>query len=303
MKSKVEKIIKSNDLLLNIYDRTSTFLERIFISDERKIRKLFKEKLGREVNLENPITFNDKLQWLKLYWHDPVATKCADKYRVREYVSNTIGEEYLNKLIAVYESVDEIDIDALPQSFVLKCTHGSGLNVICKDKDKINWEKKFKSMKRWLRTDYYLHEREWVYKDIKPRIICEEYMEDESGELKDYKIFCFNGEPKMIEVDINRFSDHRRNLYDIDWNLLDLEIDVPSDSSVDVDSPDTLDEMLALSRKLSERFPHVRVDFYNVGSKIIFGELTFFDSSGFADFDPPEYDLKFGEYLELPKVN
>ena len=304
MKNTIKKLIKNNSLLLNLYDGTRTYYEKMFVSDEKKLRKLFKKRLNRELNLENPVKYNDKIQWLKLYWRDPLATKCADKYKVREFISETIGDEYLNELIAVYDSVDEIDIQALPQSFVLKGTHGSGYNIICKDKDKMNWKKEFKKMRRWLRLSYYLEEREWVYKDIKPRIICERYMEETNAEdLRDYKIFCFNGEPKLIQVDANRFNDHKRNYYDLDWNLLDISIDVPSDTETIIHPPERLSEMIVLSKVLSKKFPHVRVDFYEVDQKIIFGELTFFHSSGFGQFHPAEYEIEWGNYLELPKVN
>lgn len=304
MKNTIKKLIKNNSLLLNLYDRTRTYYEKMFVSDEKKLRKLFKKRVNRELNLKNPVKYNDKIQWLKLYWRDPLATKCADKYKVREFISETIGDEYLNELIAVYDSVDEIDIQALPQSFVLKGTHGSGYNIICKDKDKMNWKKEFKKMRRWLRLSYYLEEREWVYKDIKPRIICEKYMEEANAEdLRDYKIFCFNGEPKLIQVDANRFNDHKRNYYDLDWNLLDISIDVPSDTETIIHPPEKLSEMIELSKVLSKNFPHVRVDFYEVDQKIIFGELTFFHSSGFGQFNPPEYETEWGNYLELPKVN
>lgn len=304
MKNTIKKLIKNNSLLLNLYDRTRTNYEKMFVSDEKKLRKLFKKRLNRELNLKNPVKYNDKIQWLKLYWRDPLATKCADKYEVREFISETIGDEYLNELIGVYDSVEEIDIQALPQSFVLKGTHGSGYNVICKDKDKMDWKKEFKKMRRWLRLSYYLEEREWVYKDIKPRIICEKYMEETNAEdLRDYKIFCFNGEPKLIQVDANRFNDHKRNYYDLDWNLLDISIDVPSDTDTIIDPPEKLSEMIELSKVLSKNFPHVRVDFYEVDQKIIFGELTFFHSSGFGQFNPAEYEIEWGNYLELPKVN
>jgi hypothetical protein len=157
-----------------------------------------------------------KIISLVLYWRDPLAVICADKYEVRDYVKQKIGKEYLNELYGVYESIDELNKDTLPKSFVLKCTHGSGFNVICKDKEKMDWKREFRKIKRWLRTNYYFTSQEWVYKDIKPRIICEKYLEQEnSGELRDYRFFCFNGEPKFIAVDFNitNKSKTRRNLY------------------------------------------------------------------------------------------
>ena len=241
-------------------------------------------------------------QWLKLNWKDPLATKCADKYLVREIVKEKIGEEYLNDLIGVYDSVDEIDIDKLPSKFVLKGTHGSGFNIICKDKTKMNWKEEFKKMERWLKRNYYLKKREWVYKDIKPRIICEKYLEEkEAGELKDYKVFCFDGEPKLIQVDFDRFKEHKRNLYTLDWEFIDAEIKYHSDKTVIIRKPKILQEMLELSKVLSHGFPHVRVDFYYCENKIIFGELTFFHGSGMELFSPDHFELKLGSFLKLPK--
>src|SRR5690554_3478242 len=199
---KIREILKNNENIVRTYDKFKEFYYRHVISDEELIRKKFKKRLGRELELDNPIMYNDKLQWLKLNWYDPVATKCADKYEVREIIKEKIGEEYLNELIGVYESVDEIDIDKLPDKFVLKGTHGSGFNIICKDKSKMNWDEEFKKMRRWLRTNYYLQNREWVYKDITPRIICEKFLadDDEASSLTDYKVFCFNGRPTYCQV-------------------------------------------------------------------------------------------------------
>lgn len=275
---------------------------KYFISDKKLINKNFKKRFGRKVNFKNPEYYNDKIQWLKLYWRDPLATKCADKYEVRDYVKEKIGERYLNELLGVYESVEKIDLDKLPQSFVLKGTHGSGYNIICKNKDKMNWETEYKKMKTWLKESYYLKQREWVYKNIKPRIIAERYIEEnESGQLKDYKIYCFDGEPKIIGVVFNQSTNTKSNFYDLDWNLLDKEIGYPSDPSAIISKPDTLDEMLELSRKLSKDFPHVRVDFYDINNKVIFGELTFTSENGMGRFHPPEFEKELGSYLNLPK--
>lgn len=302
MSSKIRENLKNNEAIVRTYDKFKEFYYRHVISDEELIRKKFKKRLGREVDLENPIKFNDKLQWLKLNWHDPIATKCADKYEVREIVKEKIGEEYLNELIGVYESVDEINIDELPEKFVLKGTHGSGFNIICKDKNELNWDLEFKKMRLWLKNNYYLSKREWVYRDIKPRIICEKYLEEfETGELRDYKIFCFNGEPRLIQVDFDRFKNHKRNLYDLNWNLIDAKIQYPNDPFVKIDRPQKLCEMLKLSKKLSEDFPHVRVDFYHIDSKLIFGELTFFHGAGFEKFWPEDFEEKMGSWLQLPK--
>ena len=295
-------ILKKNEFITYMYDQSKKLYYKYLISDQYLIKKTFKQRLGRELDLENPVKFNDKLQWLKLYWYDPLAQICADKYRVRDFVAKKIGKEYLNDLYGVYESVSDLDLNKLPNSFVLKCTHGSGFNIICKNKEKINWKDEFKKIKRWLNTDYYLFKREWVYKDIKPRIICEKYLEEEqTGDLKDYKIFCFHGEPKLIMVVTDRFENQRRNFYDINWDLMDVSTRFPRENR-GFSKPPNLDEMLELSRVLSKDFPHVRVDFYNVRNKIIFGELTFFHDSGYGIYKPVEFEIKMGSWLDLSKI-
>jgi len=294
--------LKQIEVLTFLNDTFKKIYYKYFISGEKLISKRFYKRLGRDVNLVNPSKFNDKLQWLKLYWHDPIATKCADKYEVRQFVEEKIGDKYLNELLGVYESVDEINLDELPNSFVLKGTHGSGFNIICKDKYNMDWEKEYKKMKRWLRINYYWPFREWVYKDIKPRIICEKYLNDEEGKPpKDYKIFCFHGEPKLIQVDIDRFGSHKSNFYDTEWVLKNIEIENPSDKNIITQKPKGLSKMLELSKELSRDFPHARVDFYQVKGSIIFGEITFFHHSGFGEFRPPEFEEELGAYLQLPK--
>src|SRR5699024_1610504 len=264
-----------------IYETLKQFYFKNFFNDKKLIKHKFKRRIGRKVNLENPVKYNDKLQWLKLNWYDPVATKCADKYEVREYVTELLGKKYLNKLLAVYESVDQINLDELPNSFVLKGTHGSGFNIICKNKNKLNWKKEFKKMRRWMQINYYWANREWVYKDIKPRIICEKYMEDSSGKPpRDYKVFCFDGEPKLIQVDIDRFDQHKQNFYDTNWKFRNVEIEKPAAKEAIVEKPEKLEEMLQLSKILTSSFPHARADFYDWDGKIIFGEITFFHHSG-----------------------
>lgn len=301
MMSIKEKIIK-NDNFGFIYFKIKEYFYKYLISDEKQLRRVFKKKLGRVLELEYPIKYNDKLQWLKLNWYNSLAIKCADKYEVREYVEETIGKNYLNKLLAVYEDVNEIDIDKLPTKFVLKGTHGSGFNIICKDKNKMDWNKEFKKMKTWLKRKYYLSNGEWVYKGVKPRIICEEYLEDEIGQPPmDYKVFCFDGEPKLIQVDIDRFVGHTQQFFTPNWENLEIEIENPTESTTLVEKPDNLEKILELSEKLTKQFPHARADFYNIEGKIIFGEITFFHQSGFGRFNPPEYEIELGSYINLPK--
>lgn len=299
----IKKLIKKSEILMNTYRKSRGIYYTYCINDVKLIKKRFKVQLGRDLEINNPIKYNDKLQWLKLNWYDPVAIKCADKYGVREVVENTIGEHYLNEIYGVYESVDEININNLPNSFVLKATHGSGFNIVCKDKNKMDWKEEFKKMKGWLKTNYYLGNREWVYKDIKPRIICEKFIEQDDGaELRDYRFFCFNGEPKFVTVDfsINDKKKTRRNLYDLEWNLMNKEISYPKELELKVNKPEKLEEMINLSRKLSSSFPHARIDFYYINKKIIFGEITFFHQSGMGKIKPLEFEEEMGSWLNIP---
>ncbi|WP_404429629.1 ATP-grasp fold amidoligase family protein [Sutcliffiella horikoshii] len=297
----LKNLLNKSEPLVIIYDSIKQFYYKNLITDEKLISEQFKNQVGRELDLNNPVYFNDKLQWLKLNWRDPLASKCADKYEVRDFVKKTIGDQYLNKLYAVYESVDEIDIEKLPNSFVLKGTHGSGFNIICKDKRKIDWDDAFKTMRRWLRKSYYLHKREWVYKDIKPRIVCEKYLqEDNTGQLKDYKLHCFNGEPQIIQVDFDRYKGHKKNLYDAEWNFMEVEFNYPYDKDFIIERPKKLDEMIHLSRLLSKHFSYARVDFYLIDDKLIFGEITFFPASGMGKFIPQQFERQMGDLLTLP---
>ncbi|MCQ6526090.1 ATP-grasp fold amidoligase family protein [Bacillus mycoides] len=295
--------LRNNEFIVNLYDDLKRVYYEKCVTDEKLIKNEFQKKMGRNVNLENPTKFNDKLQWLKLNWFDSEATKCADKFGVRDFVKERIGGEYLNEIYKVYNSIDEINIDDLPNSFVLKGTHGSGFNIVCKDKSKLNWDEEFKKMKRWLRTNYYFQNREWVYRDIKPRIICEKFIEQGGEEeLRDYRFFCFNGEPKFISVDfsINDKKKTRRNLYDLEWNLMDQEISYPKELAIKVNKPNKLNEMIDLSKKIASDFPHARIDFYYIQEKIIFGEITFFHQSGMGRIMPPEFEEEMGVWLELP---
>ena len=300
----IKHLIKEIKPIVYIYYTLRGIYREYFIADIKFIKIQFRKMLNRELNIEMPEMYNDKLQWLKLNWRDPIASKCADKYGVREIIKEKIGEEYLNELYAVYENINEIDLDKLPKSFVLKGTHGSGFNIICKDKDKMDWKKEFKHMKRWLHTNYYVVNREWVYRDIKPRIICEKFIETENEEeLRDYRFFCFNGEPFFICVDlsITDKSRTRRNLYDLNWKLMDEEISYPKERNIKINKPEKLSEMIELSKQLAEGFPHVRIDFYNNNGKIIFGEMTFFHQNGYGIIRPKEFELKMGQKITLFK--
>ena len=290
--------------LIHIKDFSEQHILR-YLDDITFLKLYYRVFTGKSFDLENPQTFNEKIQWLKLYNQKPEYTVMADKYLAKEYVGKKIGEQYIIPLLGVWDNPDEINFEKLPDQFVLKCNHNSGTGMcICKDKSTLNIDKVKKKLKKGLNENFFLHGREWVYKNIPRKIIAEEYMTDESGyELKDYKIFCFNGVPKLIEVDFDRFTTgHKRNLYTTDWKLMDAEIKYKNVPDRKIDRPECLDKMLELAGKLSENIPHVRVDFYVINQKIYFGELTFYHESGLADFRPKSLGIMLGNYIKLPEV-
>lgn len=275
------------------------------LPDDEFLRRKFRAVFGRELDLQNPKTFNEKLQWLKLYNRIPEQTIMVDKYRVRDYIAQTLGDEYLIPLLGVWDDPDEIDFDTLPDRFVLKCNHNSGLGMcICHDKAKLDIGKVRKELRRGLNEDYYIRHREWPYKNVPRKIICEQYMEDESGTgLRDYKVHCFHGEPKFILVCSERFSKEglKEDFYDVDWNLLDLKRPNHPNSCSGIQKPHQLEEMLRCAKKLAKNFPFARIDFYIIHSRIYFGEITFFPASGFEKFVPEQWDMTLGEWISLPE--
>lgn len=275
-----------------------------WMPDKQYLKLLYKTETGRRLNFKNPRTYNEKLQWIKLYDKKPEYTLYADKYRVREYISKTIGGEHLIPLLDVYNSVSEIEWDGFPDQFVLKCTHGSGSNIICKDKSKLDIVEAERKLEKWMKKNWYWFGREWCYKNIKPRIICEKYMVDESGyELKDYKFFCFNGEPKLVQVDYDRFAGHERNVYSLEWEFIDVIIKYPNNPKRQIEKPKNLDGMIKIAAILSKGIPHVRVDLYDVNGSIYFGEMTFYHGSGFEKIIPESYDYLLGNWIKLPLPN
>ena len=259
---------------------------------------MYKERTGCDLNIENPSRFTEKLQWLKLYNHDPLITQCADKYRVREYIESKGYKELLNGLLAHIENVDDLDIEKLPDKFVIKAAHSSAMNFICVDKNTVNWKSKKCIFKLWLKLNLYLDGREWGYKNLKPSIIVEDFLEDESGYLRDYKFFCAKGEILTIQVDEDRFSDHKRAFYNCEWEKMNFKLGY---KETEVNAPENLSEMIKIALDLSRDFPFVRVDLYNSNGKNYFGELTFYPESGFLSFEPDEYDFELGSGIELPE--
>ena len=270
--------------------------------DRKYLEKIYKIIMGSPLNLNDPQTLNEKLQWLKLYDKKPIYTKMVDKYEVRDIISKKVGNEYLVPLLGVWDKFDDIDFDSLPDKFVLKCTHDSGGLVICTEKKKFDKRKAKRKINYCLRKNYYISSREWPYKNVKPRIVAEKYMVDESGwELKDYKIFCFNGHAEYVEVDFNRYVEHKLNPYDFDWNPLDFCDSSKNDFTVNIPRPKRLEDMRMIAEKLSKDLDFLRVDFYSIGDRIYIGELTLSPGSGFIQFNPRETDLYYGKKLTLTK--
>lgn len=267
---------------------------------ERKYRAIFHKKL----DLDNPSTFNEKLQWLKLYDRKPEYTTMVDKYAAKKYVADRIGEEHIIPTLGVWDKFDDIDFDALPNQFVLKCTHDSGGLVIVKDKATFDKKAAKKKIEKSLKTDYYLSGREWPYKNVPRRIIAEKYMVDESGyELKDYKFFAFDGFAKAMFIATDRQTEGEEtkfDFYDMDFNHLPFTNGHPN-ATTEIRRPQSFNEMKELAEKLSEGIPEVRVDFYDINGQVYFGELTLFHWSGMVPFKPEEWDKRFGEWIKLPE--
>lgn len=279
------------------------YLDLKWMPDRMFLNLYYKAVFGKNLNLKNPTTFNEKLQWLKLYDRRPEYMTMVDKYAAKQYVADKIGSEHIIPTLGIWNHFDDIDFEKLPNQFVLKCTHDSGGLVICKDKSKLDLKEARKKIEDCLKRNYFWQAREWPYKDIKPRILGEIYMEDESGkELKDYKVFNFSGVPKLIQVDFDRFVGHKRNLYSPAWELIDAEIGYPSDKMHEIARPERLEEMLEMAKKLSIGMPYIRTDFYSIHDHIYFGELTLYHAGGFAQFKPEEFGEKLGNWIYINDV-
>ena len=273
-----------------------------FIPDKLYLKMLFRLKMGYWPDLKNPKTFNEKLQWLKLYDRKPEYAQMVDKVEAKKYVANIIGEEYIVPIFGVWGSPDDIDWDSLPQQFVLKTSHGSGASgvVICKDKVTFDRHKAVKKLKRVMKKNVYRELREWPYKGIKPRILAEKYLTNGGRDIIDYKIYCFSGEPQFIFVCDNRFTETgmTADCYTTSWEHVDVKVTGHDNYGIHP-RPERLEEMLHLAKVLSSKMLHVRTDFYCVGNDIYFSELTFFSSSGLEQFEPESYDLQWGKYLKV----
>ena len=275
------------------------------MSDKDFLLRKFKAKMGKPLDLENPKSFNEKIQWLKLYDNNPEYTKLVDKYGVREYIAQTIGGEYLIPLVGgPWKTFDEIDFDRLPDQFVLKCTHDSGGLVVCKDKSKMNVAAARRKIERCLKADYYLLSREKPYHAVPRRIVAEKYMEDpKTQELRDYKFMCFGGQVKCCFTCTDRFSPEGLHVtfFDREWKVMPFERHYPS-CKEGIEKPQEYDQMLQLAERLSKEIPFVRVDFYEVCGKIYFGEMTFYPGSGYEEFSPESWDEIMGSWIDLSQI-
>ncbi|WP_291237243.1 ATP-grasp fold amidoligase family protein [Frisingicoccus sp.] len=274
-----------------------------FIPDSIYIQIYYFAHFKKFCDLKKPSTYNEKLNWLKLHDHNPLYPTLVDKYEAKEYVARIIGNEYIIPTLGVWDTFDDIDFEKLPNQFVLKCTHDSEGLVIVKDKKKLDKNAAKEKIEAALKQNFYYIGREWPYKDVRPRIIAEQYMEDHvDGELRDYKFFCFGGEPKAMFIASDRASDHVKfDYYDLKFNHLDIKQKYPHAQEA-LRKPVTFEKMIDFSKILSKGFPHVRVDFYEVDGHLYFGELTFYHFSGFMPFEPDRWDKVFGDWLKLPKV-
>lgn len=273
----------------------------LLISDEKAVKRYYKKKSGgRNVNLKNPKRFSEKLQWYKLNVRNQLMQVCADKNAVRKYIIEKGYASLLNEQYAVYTNAKDINFDVLPNQFVLKAAHGSGWNIIVKDKSKLDKKKAKLMIHSWLKQDTSWSGREWVYKDMPRSIVVEKYLEDETGELRDYKFFCFNGQPRFMQLEVGRNTEHNtRNFYDMDWKLMPFGKELPHNPSLNVQKPELFDEMKNIAKDLCQPFQFVRVDLYQANGKVYFGELTFFPAGGAPDFVPDKYDEIVGDMWEL----
>lgn len=270
------------------------------MSDKWYLKVIWLKRMGYKLNLKTPVNFNEKLQWLKLYDHKSEYSIMVDKYRVKDFVADIIGEQYVIPTLAVWNSVEDINIDMLPNQFVLKCNHDSGSVVICRNKLTFDLNRAKEKLKNAFNRNYYWSAREWPYKSVKPVVFAEKYIEDsDSDALVDYKWFNFNGKPKFMYISRDRGRNPRTNFYDMDFNLLPFRMVDPNSEQV-ISKPLKFEEMKYLASKLSEKLPMVRTDFYMVDGKVYFGEFTFYHNGGYFTLTPPEWNRIIGEWLTLP---
>ena len=300
LKRKFKTVVNNpKALLIKLLYRVSPLLP-----DALYLKLLFPLHTGYKLNLENPKTYNEKLQWLKINYRKPMMTTMVDKYEAKNYARDIIGDEYIVKTLGVWDDFEQIDFDLLPSRFVLKTTHDQGGVVIVHDKNNFNKEEARKKLTKHLKFKHFYLTREWPYKNVNPRIMAEEYLENtEVGDLWDYKFYCFHGEPKIMYISHGRQSDIcYLDFFDMDFNKLDISRRGFQQSFFTLEKPKNWALMKSLAAQLSADLPHVRVDFYEANSRVYLGELTFFQGGGMMPFHPEKWDYKFGEMLDIEKV-
>lgn len=299
----IKKYIKNPSIIIP----TALALYGGWIPDKLYLQIIFFYRMGKKLNLKNPQTFSEKLQWLKLYDRKSDYTQMVDKYSVKEYVSKIIGEKYVIPTLGVWNTPEDIDWDMLPEQFVLKTTYGGGSLgvVICNDKSTFNREETIKKLHRCMKQNIYRSLREWPYKNLKRKIIAETHLSSLEGQQKDlydYKFFCFNGEPRYCQVVTGRNDKEAFDMFDLQWKHIPLrEPKKYPNASFSIEKPESLDKMVDFAKRLSKDIPFVRIDFYNIHGHVYFGEITFFPTSGMGGFSPEIWDYKFGELIQLPK--
>lgn len=294
----VLKLIRHGvNIILKVFGR--------YLSDKHYCWLQYFVILGQFPDLDNPKLYTEKLQWLKIYDHNPYYTKIVDKYEVKDIVSKKIGEKYVIPTLAVWDAPEDVVFESLPNKFVLKTTFGGGGDgvVICRDKSNLNKTEVIKKLRKSFKTNPYARAREWPYKDVPHRIIAEQYMEDEYGELRDYKFYCFDGVPKVMLVASNRYTNHNFNYFDMNFNVLPITSIMGTRSDITIERPVNFEEMKEVASKLSTGFTHVRVDLYNSGGKVLFGELTLYDSSGYDNLNSEEWNRLFGDWINMPMIS
>lgn len=270
---------------------------------KNELKKFWFNIYKKKLDIEEPRSFNEKIQWLKLYDSTPIKTRLSDKYLVREWIKEKIGDEYLIPLLGVYNKFEDIDFEKLPNRFVIKCNHGSGYNIIVKNKTLLNLTLVKSKVEKWMNVNYaFISGLELNYRDIQRKIIIEQYMEDSTGDLRDYKITCFQGKPEFIWVDSDRHTNHRRNLYDLNWNQLPYKVNLQYSTFPSPKKPECLKKLLQLASILSKNFIYVRVDFYIITNKIYFSEMTFYSASGTEDIIPKNFEKRLASLIKLPKI-
>lgn len=275
-----------------------------WLPDSIILKIQYKDKMGKKLDLDKPKSFAEKIQWLKLYYRDSEYTMLVDKFSVREHVRVIIGEEYLIPIFGVWDRFENINFSELPDKFVLKCTHDSGGIVICKDKNKFDVKEAKKIINKSIKRNFYYYGREWPYKNVKPRIICEELLNDNclNESLTDYKFYCFDGDAKYCQVIRGRGTNETIDFYDKNWKHMPFTglRNLPNSKRA-YDKPEAYDHMIWLAEQLSKNFPFIRVDLYNIKGKIYFGELTFFPKSGYGQFYPDKWNYEIGSLIDIPK--